>query len=273
MLVNIGNGRWLAEQHAQRRLVELPGRDHNIWYQDRETTLGEVQEFLTGTRTVPSPKRILATVLFTDIVDSTRTAVELGDRRWRDVLERHAADVREALPRFRGREIKSTGDGFLRRLRRACAGRSIARRRSSRPPRRSGSACALACTPASARRSAMTSAASPCTSPRAFCALSGPAQVLVSRTVKDLVAGSGITFSTRAPTSSRASQTTGSCTAGRLSRLFRRPRAGTARRSARCAGTRARRPGRRRCRPGLVAMTVISTRGARAGTMPQNEAT
>src|SRR5207244_4267114 len=72
-----------------------------------------VQEFLTGARAVPDADRILATVLFTDIVDSTGTAAELGDQRWREVLERHQRSVREALGRFNGREVKSTGDGFL----------------------------------------------------------------------------------------------------------------------------------------------------------------
>ena len=112
-LVNVRNGRWLAEHLPDARLVELEGDDHNGWYEDVDELLGEVQEFLTGARAVLEPERVLATVLFTDIVDSTRTATELGDRRWREVLEGHQRDVREALERFDGREVKSTGDGFL----------------------------------------------------------------------------------------------------------------------------------------------------------------
>src|SRR4051812_49039396 len=106
-LVNVGNGRWLAEHLPNARLVELDGDDHNPWYEDRDRLLGEVQEFLTGARTTREPDRVLATVLFTDIVDSTRTAADLGDRRWREVLERHGALVRQALDRAGGREVKS----------------------------------------------------------------------------------------------------------------------------------------------------------------------
>jgi len=136
MLVNIGNGRWLAEHmpNAPPRRAARPRPQHLV--PGPRDDARRVQEFLTGRGTVPEPERILATVLFTDIVDSTRTAVELGDRRWRDVLERHAADVREALPRFPragdqvdGRRLPRRFDGPARR--------SIARRRSSRPPRRS----------------------------------------------------------------------------------------------------------------------------------------
>jgi pimeloyl-ACP methyl ester carboxylesterase len=96
-LVNVRNGRWLAEHLPNSRLVELPGDDHIMWYEDVDRTLGEVQEFLTGTRQAPEPRRALATVLFTDIVDSTRTAVELGDQRWRGVLEEHQRAVHSAL--------------------------------------------------------------------------------------------------------------------------------------------------------------------------------
>src|SRR5437763_9364650 len=112
-LGNVRHGRWLAEHMPNARMVEFEGDDHTFWYESAEEWLGEVQEFLTGARAVPDADRILATVLFTDIVDSTRTAAELGDQRWRDVLERHQRSVREALDRFNGREVKSTGDGFL----------------------------------------------------------------------------------------------------------------------------------------------------------------
>src|SRR5207302_9848205 len=109
-LVNVRNGRWLAEHLPNAKLVELEGDDHIAWYQDPERTLGEIQEFLTGTRYAPEPDRVLATVMFTDIVDSTRTAAELGDQRWREMLERHDHAVRDALARSDGREVKSTGD-------------------------------------------------------------------------------------------------------------------------------------------------------------------
>jgi pimeloyl-ACP methyl ester carboxylesterase len=86
-LVNIRNGRWLAEHLPDSRFVALPGDDHIPWYENVDRTLGEIEEFLTGVRHVPEPERRLMTVLFTDVVDSTRMAVELGDQRWRSVLE------------------------------------------------------------------------------------------------------------------------------------------------------------------------------------------
>ncbi len=112
-LVDVRHGRWLAEHMPDARMVEFEGDDHGFWYESTEEWLGEVQEFLTGARAAPDVDRVLATVLFTDIVDSTRAAADLGDRRWRELLERHQRAVREALDRFDGREVKSTGDGFL----------------------------------------------------------------------------------------------------------------------------------------------------------------
>jgi pimeloyl-ACP methyl ester carboxylesterase len=195
-LVNIGNGRWLAEHLPNARLVELDGDDHVPWYEGPDEFLGEVEEFLTGARAVAEPERVLATVLFTDIVDSTRTAMVLGDHRWREVLERHQRAVRGALARFNGREVKSTGDGFLATF--------------------DGPARAIRCA-----RSILDAAESVGVHVRAglhtgeceamgddiggiavhiaarVSALAGPGEVLVSRTVKDLVVGSGIDFADR----------------------------------------------------------------------------
>jgi class 3 adenylate cyclase len=95
------------------RYVELPGTDHLVYSQDVDAVLVEIEEFLTGGRTGADPDRVLATLLFTDIVDSTRRASELGDRGWRDLLVQHDRLVRAELERFRGREVKTTGDGFL----------------------------------------------------------------------------------------------------------------------------------------------------------------
>jgi class 3 adenylate cyclase len=111
--VNFRAARWLAEQIEGSRYVELPGEDHFPWTGDSGAALAAIEEFLTGVRPRPAPERVLATVLFTDIVDSTRLATELGDRRWRELLEQHQALVRERLERFAGREVKTTGDGFL----------------------------------------------------------------------------------------------------------------------------------------------------------------
>jgi class 3 adenylate cyclase len=127
-------GRLLAERIPGARYVELPGRDHIPGAGDPEAIAGEIEEFLTGTRAVGPVDRVLATVLFTDIVDSTRRAAELGDSAWRELRERHDALVRSELERFGGREVKHTGDGFLasfdgpaRAIRCACAIRGEAR--------------------------------------------------------------------------------------------------------------------------------------------------
>lgn len=112
-MVPVEGGRYLSEHIPGAKHVELPGSDHFIWTEDAESVLGEIEEFLTGVRHAPQPTRRLATVLFTDIVGSTETASTLGDTEWRKLLERHDEMVRRALARFGGREIKSTGDGFL----------------------------------------------------------------------------------------------------------------------------------------------------------------
>jgi class 3 adenylate cyclase len=111
--VNRRAARWLSEQIEGSRYVELEGEDHFPWVGDNDEALDEIEEFLTGVRPGPAPERVLATVLFTDIVDSTRLASELGDRRWRELLEQHQELVRRRLAQFEGREIKTTGDGFL----------------------------------------------------------------------------------------------------------------------------------------------------------------
>jgi class 3 adenylate cyclase len=196
-LVNVRNGRWLAEHLPNARLVELPGNDHILWYEDPERTLGEIQEFLTGARSEAEPERILATVVFTDIVDSTRTAAELGDQRWREVLVGHYGTVSAALQRFGGREIKSTGDGYLATF----DGPARAIR------------CARAILDSSEERQGIRVRAGVHTGEcevmgddiggiavhiaARVSALAGPSEVLVSRTVKDLVAGSGLEFSDR----------------------------------------------------------------------------
>jgi pimeloyl-ACP methyl ester carboxylesterase len=195
-LVDVRNGRWLAEHLPNAKLVELPGEDHMLWYQNPGATLGEIEEFLTGTRRAPEPDRVLATVVFTDIVDSTRTAAELGDHRWRELLESHTRTVRGALESHRGREVKSTGDGFLATF--------------------DGPARAIGCA-----REILDSSQDLGIRVRAGVhtgecevmgndiggiavhiaarvgALAEPSEVLVSRTVKDLVAGSGIEFTER----------------------------------------------------------------------------
>jgi pimeloyl-ACP methyl ester carboxylesterase len=110
---DVGASRYLAERLPAARRVELPGDDSFPFYGDQDAVVALVQEFLTGATPAADPDRVLATVLFTDLVDSTRRAAELGDRRWHRLLEQHHQAVRRQLGRFRGREVKTTGDGFL----------------------------------------------------------------------------------------------------------------------------------------------------------------
>jgi class 3 adenylate cyclase len=111
--VRVEHSRCIAERVPGARLVELPGDDHWAAAGDAEAVLGEIEEFLTGERHAPEPDRVLATVLFTDIVGATEKAAALGDRRWRDLITQHHALVRQQLQRFRGREVDTAGDGFL----------------------------------------------------------------------------------------------------------------------------------------------------------------
>jgi class 3 adenylate cyclase len=105
--------RYMAQRLPNARLVELPGEDHFPFFGDQDVVVGLTQQFLTGATPVVDPDRVLATVVFTDLVDSTRRAAALGDRRWHRLLEQHQEAVRRQLARFRGGEVKTTGDGFL----------------------------------------------------------------------------------------------------------------------------------------------------------------
>jgi class 3 adenylate cyclase len=111
--IKVEHSRYIASKIPGARYVELEGEENMFSLGDVEALIGEVEEFLTGTRHEREPDRMLATVLFTDICDSTRRAAEMGDRGWRFLLERHDALFRQALERHRGREVKRTGDGFL----------------------------------------------------------------------------------------------------------------------------------------------------------------
>ncbi len=195
-IVPVQCGRDLAARIPLARYVELTGEDHLPSVGPGFDDFADVEEFLTGRRPEPEPDRMLATVLFTDIVGSTRRAVELGDARWRELLDRHDAMMRRHIDRFRGREIKVTGDGFFAAF--------------------DGPARAVGCALAASRE-----ATSLGLSLRAgvhtgeceqrdrdlggiavhvgarICSLAEPSEVLASRTVTDLVAGSGLTFEDR----------------------------------------------------------------------------
>jgi class 3 adenylate cyclase len=111
--VNIENGRYLAKNVPGAKFVELPGDDHLPTAGDSDQIVDQIEEFVTGVRQVAHVDRVLSTILFTDIVDSTRTASQLGDDRWKNLLVTHQEVIRKELSKFRGREIKTTGDGFL----------------------------------------------------------------------------------------------------------------------------------------------------------------
>jgi class 3 adenylate cyclase len=191
-----GHARFLADQIPGAKLVELSGRDHLPYVGNSDAILDEVQEFLTGIRPPPEHDRILATVLFTDIVGSTERASALGDRSWRELLDRHHALVRQELDRFRGREIDTAGDGFLatfdgpaRAVRCAAAissavgdlGLEIRAGVHTGEVELMGQGIGGIAVHIGAR----------------IAALAGAGEVLVSATVRDLVAGSGIGFEER----------------------------------------------------------------------------
>lgn len=191
-----GNGRWLAEHIAGSRYVELPGADHLPWGENLDLIAGEVEELLTGTRTPAEPDRVLATVLFTDVVGSTERAVELGDRGWRDLLMRHQERMRALIARFGGREIDTAGDGFLvtfdgpaRAIR--CAVEASRAELAAGVPLRAGIHTGE-CEVLGAKLAGVGVHVG-----ARVAALAGSGEVLVSRTVRDLVAGSGIALQSR----------------------------------------------------------------------------
>jgi class 3 adenylate cyclase len=111
--VPVAHGRYLAEHIAGSRYVELPGADVLYWVGDTAPLLDEIEEFITGARGGSDTERVLTTIVFTDIVGSTERAAALGDQRWHNLLDSHDTIVRHELTRFRGREVKTAGDGFV----------------------------------------------------------------------------------------------------------------------------------------------------------------
>jgi len=190
------HARYVAEQIPGARYTELPGRDNLIFVGDIAQALGDMEEFLVGARPPVEPERILATVLFTDIVASTERAAEMGDREWAQALDEHRAMVRAELALHAGREVKTLGDGFLatfdgpaRGIR--CALRIAARSEEAGMPVRAGLH-----TGECERDGDDVSGIAVHIAARVM-SEARPAEVLVSRTVADLVAGSGLSFSSR----------------------------------------------------------------------------
>jgi class 3 adenylate cyclase len=194
--VNRRGSEWMATQIPDAKYVELTGIDHAVYAGDSDAIIDEIEEFLTGVRRATEVDRVLATVMFTDIVDSTKRASAMGDRSWRDLLESQNEVIRGELARYRGHEVKTLGDGMLATF----DGPARAIR------------CALAVTEAvrplgiEVRVGLHTGEVELVDDDVAGIAvhiaarvgaLAGTGEVLVSSTVKDLVAGSGIAFTER----------------------------------------------------------------------------
>jgi class 3 adenylate cyclase/pimeloyl-ACP methyl ester carboxylesterase len=195
-LVGLAHGRYLAEHIRGARLSEFPGDFHFSAIDNDEDILDEIEEFVTGTRQEHEIDRVLKTLLFIDIVGSTARAVRMGDRRWRELLDAHDHAVRRELDRFRGREVGTTGDGFLasfdgpaRAIR--CALAISAKAHGIGLEIRAG----LHTGECEARGDDLAGVAVH-TGAR-VAALAGPNEVLVTSTVRDLVRGAGIEFRDR----------------------------------------------------------------------------
>ena len=187
------HGRYIAENVPNATFVEVDGVDDIWWVGNADAVLDEIEEFLTGTRGVAEPDRVLATLLFTDIVASTDQVAKLGDRDWRELLDRYDVVVRRQLDRFAGRPVKGTGDGVLaafdgpaRAIRAASAIRDAARQigletraglHAGEIEQRGEDVAGIAVHVAAR-----------------VCALAGANEIVVTRTLRDLTAGSGISF-------------------------------------------------------------------------------
>jgi class 3 adenylate cyclase len=187
---------YLAEHIGGAKLVELPGEDNLMFVGDTDAVVGEIEEFLTGARHPPDTNRVLATVLFTDIVGSTERASTLGDHRWSELLDSHDRAVRRQLQQFGGREVNTVGDGFVATF--------------DGPGRAIRCACAIADAVSALEIEVRTGlhtgeiemrdddvAGIAAHIAQRVSAVANPGEVLVSRTVTDLVAGSGIQFDDR----------------------------------------------------------------------------
>jgi class 3 adenylate cyclase len=194
--VKVEEARYIASRIRGAKLALFPGADHVPWVGRSDDILGEIEEFLTGSRQADVSDRVLATILSTDIAGSTELVTRLGDRGWRDLLERHHTLVRRELQRYRGREIDTAGDGFFASF--------------------DGPARAIRCAKAVVAETADLGLAVRAGLHTGECEILGdkltgiavhtaarvaatasPGEVLVSTTVRDLVAGSGITFAER----------------------------------------------------------------------------
>jgi class 3 adenylate cyclase len=191
----VGLGRYLADHIANAKYVELASRDHAVWGEIADDVVDEIEEFLTGRRS-GTVDRVLATVLFTDIVDSTGRAAALGDHQWRALLDSHDAIVRAELARHGGREVNTTGDGFIGAFESPTqavrAGQAMVEAAA-----RQGVAIRVGVHTGECERRGDDLAGLTVHIAARVGALAASSEVLVSRTVRDLVAGSGLQFLAR----------------------------------------------------------------------------
>jgi class 3 adenylate cyclase len=189
----VAGGRYLARRIPGARIVELAGEDHAFWAGDIDPVIAEIEEFLTGMRTAATPDRLLATILFTDIVGSTERASELGDRDWHELLDEHNERVRELLEHFGGQELDTAGDGVFASfegpgaaVRCACAiGRSL---------RELGLEVRAGVHTGECERIGDKLGGVAVHVGARIAAMARGGEVLASRTVRDLVVGSGLKF-------------------------------------------------------------------------------
>jgi class 3 adenylate cyclase len=195
-VIRVEHGRYLSERIPEARYVELEGSGHLHWVGDSDEVLDEVEEFLTGLRRGAGTDRALSTILFTDIVSSTERAAEVGDRRWTEVLDRHDAVMRRQLTRFGGREVNTTGDGMVAEFdgptRAVTCGQALVDAASQ-----VGVSIRVGIHTGEVERRGDDVAGLAVHLSARVQALAQPGEVLVSRTVVDLVAGSGIAFTDR----------------------------------------------------------------------------
>jgi class 3 adenylate cyclase len=192
-LNSVEAGRYLAERIPGARWLEMPGDDFALWSGDLDALAGEVEEFLTGHRGAAEPTHVVATVMFTDVVGSTERAIALGNRAWADLLEVHDARVRTELHRFGGREIDTAGDGFLASFESAavaikCAETVMQSTREIGVDLRIGIHTGECEVVGNKLRGIAVHIGARVASQ------AGAGEILVSQTVKDITAGSGLTF-------------------------------------------------------------------------------
>jgi class 3 adenylate cyclase len=194
--VNVEEGRYIASRIPDARFVEMDGEDHLPFAGDQDAVLAEVQEFVTGTRPATDIDRVLATVMFTDIVGSTEALARLGDKSWRALLDRHHAIVRAELGAFRGREVNIAGDGFLATFDGPARAVRCALRIAQRAPELGISIRAGVHTGEVELAADDVSGIAVHIGAR-VCALAGAQETLVTSVVRDLVSGSGLRFADR----------------------------------------------------------------------------